>query len=145
MTCKMVYWRLIFPNKVDEFKLSNNKDDIIFKYKGKSYSLKNVANKINGFDFNEILKPFTYEKEDGKFIVRRAKNINDKTDIDILFKLKTDKKLNYSNFFEYKSIIFQNYYKKGLLDDLSIPDLQYILQSAFVNSSTQFPYASNIK
>nr|WP_307927335.1 hypothetical protein [Mycoplasmopsis bovis] len=50
MTCKMVYWRLIFPNKVDEFKLSNNKDDIIFKYKSKSYSLKNVANKINGFD-----------------------------------------------------------------------------------------------
>lgn len=130
---------LNLPNKVDEFKLSNNKDDIIFKYKGKSYSLKNVANKINGFDFNEILKPFTYEKEDGKFIVKRAKNINDKTDIDILFKLKTDKKLNYSNFFEYKSKIFQNYYKKGLLDDLSIPDLQYMLQRAFVNSSTQFP------
>lgn len=130
---------LNLPNKVDEFKLSNNKDDIIFKYKGKSYSLKNVANKINGFDFNEILRPFTYEKEDGKFIVKRAKNINDKTDIDILFKLKTDEKLNYSNFFEYKSIIFQNYYKKGLLDDLSIPDLQYMLQSAFVNSSTQFP------
>ncbi|MCA8842303.1 MAG3240 family lipoprotein [Mycoplasmopsis bovis] len=130
---------LNLPNKVDEFKLSNNKDDIIFKYKGKSYSLKNVANKINGFDFNEILRPFTYEKEDGKFIVKRAKNINDKTNIDILFKLKTDEKLNYSNFFEYKSIIFQNYYKKGLLDDLSIPDLQYMLQSAFVNSSTQFP------
>ncbi len=130
---------LNLPNKVDEFKLSNNKDDIIFKYKGKSYSLKNVANKINGFDFNEILKPFTYEKEGGKFIVKRAKNINDKTDIDILFKLKTDKKLNYSNFFEYKSKIFQNYYKKGLIDDLSIPDLQYMLQSAFVNSSTQFP------
>ncbi|MFE8329267.1 hypothetical protein V5E85_03355 [Mycoplasmopsis bovis] len=130
---------LNLPNKVDEFKLSNNKDDIIFKYKSKSYSLKNVANKINGFDFHEILRPFTYEKEDGKFIVKRAKNINDKTDIDILFKLKTDKKLNYSNFFEYKSIIFQNYYKKGLIDELSIPDLQYMLQSAFVNSSTQFP------
>nr|WP_307940612.1 hypothetical protein [Mycoplasmopsis bovis] len=41
---------LNLPNKVDEFKLSNNKDDIIFKYKSKSYSLKNVANKINGFD-----------------------------------------------------------------------------------------------
>ncbi len=68
--------------------------------------------------FNEILRPFTYEKEDGKFIVKRAKNINDKTDIDILFKLKTDKKLNYSNFFEYKSIIFQNYYKKGLIDEI---------------------------
>ncbi|WP_331696737.1 MAG3240 family lipoprotein [Mycoplasmopsis agalactiae] len=130
---------LNLPNKVDEFKLTSNKDDIIFKYKNKKYSLKNVASKINGFDFSEILRPFTYENEDGKFIVKRTRNINDNTDIDILFKLKTEGKLDYSDFFEYKSKIFQNYYKKGILDDLSIPDLQYMLQSAFINSNSQFP------
>lgn len=95
-----------FFNKVDEFKLISNKDDIIFKYKNKKYLLKNVVSKINGFDFFEILRFFIYENEDGKFIVKRIRNINDNIDIDILFKLKIEGKLDYFDFFEYKSKIF---------------------------------------
>ncbi|EIN15126.1 Hypothetical protein, predicted lipoprotein [Mycoplasmopsis agalactiae 14628] len=139
---------LNLPEKVDEFALNKGKNDIIFKYKNKKYSLKNSVDKIKNFNFDEILKPFTYEKENGKYVVKRADKIDNISDISILYKLKSENKIKYSDYFEYKREIFQNYYKKGILDDLSIPDLQYMLQSALINKSLQYSeqtLANNIR
>ncbi|MCE6056342.1 hypothetical protein J7889_01905 [Mycoplasmopsis agalactiae] len=139
---------LNLPDKVDEFTLNKGKNDIIFTYKNKKYSLKKAVDKIKNFSFDEILKPFTYEKENDKYVVKRANIINNVTDINILYKLKLENKIKYSDFFEYKKEIFQNHYKKGILDDFSIPDLQYMLQSSLINSSLQYPeqsLANNIR
>ncbi|WP_029513223.1 MAG3240 family lipoprotein [Mycoplasmopsis primatum] len=135
---------LNLDEKVSEFKISNNKNDIEFKYKSKWYSLKTYANKIANFNFDEILKPFTYITKNNKFSVIRANRINNPTDIDILFAFSLDDNHNLLAY-EYKKLIFQKVFDKGILGDYSIPNLQYLIYKAITLPSQKFKLLTSIK